>query len=168
MFCWHLIIRFIRATLSKLRINTRKTRRAKVSVCLVEGDELMQHPSIPDVKLIIYLEHLFLLSLTLTQSFLSTISLTREQTALVQASIPGLKDHGETVTKTFYANLLRAHPELNNMFNSNTQSNGLSAKSPASVVLTFAANIDEPGKHMSRLERVCSKHCFPRGAAGAV
>jgi len=40
-----------------------------------------------------------------------------QQTAIVKATVPALRQHGETITATFYRNMFEAHPELYNIFN---------------------------------------------------
>ena len=47
-----------------------------------------------------------------------------QQTALVKATVPALRQHGETITRTFDGNMFAAHPELYNIFNPANQKNG--------------------------------------------
>ena len=35
----------------------------------------------------------------------------------IEASVPVLREHGLTITKAFYQNMLGSHPELQNLFN---------------------------------------------------
>ncbi|KAL6857540.1 hypothetical protein ACO1O0_004978 [Amphichorda felina] len=85
--------------------------------------------------------------------------LTPEQTALVKGSLPALRAHGETITSLFYASLLRAHPDLHNMFNSANQANGRQPRALLSVILAYAAQPNHMSELVPRLERVCNKHC---------
>jgi nitric oxide dioxygenase len=85
--------------------------------------------------------------------------LTREQSALIKGSVPILRQHGEHLAKLFYADMLEAHPELSNIFNSVNQKNGRQPSALTSVILTFAANIADTSEVIPRLERVCNKHC---------
>lgn len=85
--------------------------------------------------------------------------LTREQSALIRGSVPILRQHGETIAKLFYADMLEAHPEMNDIFNSVNQKNGRQPSALTSVMLAFAANISDTSEVIPRLERVCNKHC---------
>ncbi|KAH6695117.1 hemoglobin [Plectosphaerella plurivora] len=87
------------------------------------------------------------------------MALTYKQSVLVQATIPSLREHGETITTLFYANMLRAHPELHNMFNTVNQANGRQPRALTSVILTFASNLHNISELIPRLERMCNKHC---------
>ena len=43
----------------------------------------------------------------------------------IEASVPVLREHGVAITRVFYANMLGAHPELNNLFNLGNQASGV-------------------------------------------
>lgn len=87
------------------------------------------------------------------------MALTYKQSVLVQGSIPALRQHGETITTLFYANMLRAHPELHDMFNTVNQANGRQPRALTSIILTFASNLHNISELIPRLERMCNKHC---------
>ncbi|KAM0329458.1 hypothetical protein ACHAQA_004767 [Verticillium albo-atrum] len=87
------------------------------------------------------------------------MALTYKQSVLVRGSIPALREHGETITSLFYANMLRAHPELHNMFNTANQANGRQPRALTSVILAFAANLNHTAELIPKLERMCNKHC---------
>lgn len=87
------------------------------------------------------------------------MALTYKQSVLVQSSIPVLREHGETITTLFYANMLRAHPELHDMFNTVNQANGRQPRALTSIILTFASNLYNISELIPRLERMCNKHC---------
>ncbi|KAG7140316.1 Flavohemoprotein like [Verticillium longisporum] len=87
------------------------------------------------------------------------MALTYKQSVLVRGSTPALREHGETITSLFYANMLRAHPELHDMFNTANQANGRQPRALTSVILAFAANLNHTAELIPRLERMCNKHC---------
>lgn len=80
------------------------------------------------------------------------------QRELVKATVPALRAHGEAVTRTFYANLFEAHPELYNIFNPANQRDGGQQRSLAAAVLAYAEHIDNPQVLGKMLERIESKH----------
>jgi hypothetical protein len=45
-----------------------------------------------------------------------SIPLTKAQRDLVKGSAPVLAQHGGTITRLFYSNMFKAHPDLLNMF----------------------------------------------------
>ena len=62
--------------------------------------------------------------------------LTDQQREIIKATVPALKAHGETITRTFYGAMLGAHPELLNLFNpANQRGEGGQARSLAASVL---------------------------------
>ncbi|KFH45072.1 Flavohemoprotein-like protein [Hapsidospora chrysogenum ATCC 11550] len=85
--------------------------------------------------------------------------LTPDQSALVRGTVSFLRTHGETIASRFYASLLRAHPDLNNLFNSANQANGRQPRALVSVILAYAASPAHTYELIPRLERVCNKHC---------
>jgi nitric oxide dioxygenase len=76
----------------------------------------------------------------------------------IAASVPVLREHGETITRTFYRNLFEAHPELTNLFNMANQASGLQQQSLAAAVFAYAANIDHPEALGPVIERIVQKH----------
>lgn len=82
----------------------------------------------------------------------------REQIALVKATVPALRAHGEDITRHFYADMFRAHPELLNIFNPANQATGRQARSLAASVLAYAEHIDEAGKLGGMVGRIAHKH----------
>lgn len=78
--------------------------------------------------------------------------------AIVKATVPALREHGETVTRTFYGNLFQSHPELYNIFNPASQKNGGQPRSLAAAILAFAEHIDNPGVLGGMLARIEGKH----------
>ncbi len=78
--------------------------------------------------------------------------------SLVKATVPALREHGETITRTFYSNMFAEHPELYNIFNPANQANGGQPRSLAAAVLAYAERIDNPGVLGGMLERIEGKH----------
>ncbi|KAG9255782.1 hemoglobin [Emericellopsis atlantica] len=87
------------------------------------------------------------------------MSLTYRQSTLIRGSLPMLRAQGETITSSFYASLLRAHPELHNIFNSANQATGRQPRALLNIILAFAAAPNHTAELIPRLERVCQKHC---------
>lgn len=77
----------------------------------------------------------------------------------IEASVPVLREHGATITTTFYHNLFEAHPELKNLFNMGNQAQGLQQQSLAAAVFAYAANIDNPEVLAPVISRIVNKHC---------
>ena len=85
--------------------------------------------------------------------------LSDQQREIVKATVPALKAHGETITRTFYGAMLGAHPELLNYFNpANQRGEGGQARSLAASVLAYAENIDRLGNLAGMVERIATKH----------
>ena len=76
----------------------------------------------------------------------------------IDASVPVLREHGVTITKLFYKNMLGTHPELTRIFNMGNQANGAQQQSLASAVFAYAANIGNPGALGPVVERIVHKH----------
>lgn len=76
----------------------------------------------------------------------------------IDASVPVLRTHGETITTTFYRNMFAAHPELTNLFNMGNQANGVQKQSLAAVVFAYAANIDNAAALGPVVTRIVHKH----------
>ncbi|MET0856140.1 MAG: NO-inducible flavohemoprotein [Telluria sp.] len=76
----------------------------------------------------------------------------------IDASVPVLREHGLTITQTFYRNMFAAHPELTNLFNMGNQANGSQQQSLASAVFAYAANIDNAAALGPVVSRIVHKH----------
>ncbi len=81
-----------------------------------------------------------------------------ESRPYIDASVPVLREHGLTITKTFYKNMFVAHPELHNIFNAGNQANGSQQQSLASAVFAYAANIDNADALSPVISRIVHKH----------
>lgn len=76
----------------------------------------------------------------------------------IDASVPVLREHGVTITRTFYRNMFAAHPELTNLFNMGNQANGAQQQSLAAAVFAYAANIDNAQALGPVVNRIVNKH----------
>ncbi|KAI1108201.1 globin-like protein [Nemania sp. NC0429] len=86
------------------------------------------------------------------------LPLTPAQVAIVKATAPVLKAHGEEITSLFYKNLLGKNPELRNIFNKANQVGGAQPRALADAVVAYAYHIDDLGKLSSAVERIAHKH----------
>lgn len=76
----------------------------------------------------------------------------------IDASVPVLREHGPAITRTFYANMLAAHPELRNLFNMGNQASGAQQQALASALFAYAANIDNAAALGPVVSRIVHKH----------
>jgi nitric oxide dioxygenase len=76
----------------------------------------------------------------------------------IDASVPVLRQHGLSITRLFYANMFKAHPELTSLFNMGNQASGAQQQSLASAVFAYAANIGNPGALGPVVKRIVHKH----------
>jgi nitric oxide dioxygenase len=77
---------------------------------------------------------------------------------LIAASIPVLREHGESIARCFYQRMFTAHPELKNLFNLGNQASGSQQQALASAVYAYAANIDNRAALAPVLSRIAHKH----------
>lgn len=78
--------------------------------------------------------------------------------ALVKATVPVLKQHGEAITRHFYALMFREHPEVKAFFNEAHQAEGSQARALAGAVLAYASHIDRLEALAPALPRIVQKH----------
>ncbi len=76
----------------------------------------------------------------------------------IDASVPVLREHGLTITATFYRNMFAAHPELSNIFNMGNQASGVQQQSLAAALFAYAANIDNAAALAPVATRIAHKH----------
>lgn len=81
-----------------------------------------------------------------------------EKLDIVKATLPVVKEHGESITKHFYKRMFKQHPELKNIFNMAHQITGHQPKALADAVYGAAANIENMSDIMPVLERIGEKH----------
>ncbi|KAI9745926.1 MAG: hypothetical protein M1818_000607 [Claussenomyces sp. TS43310] len=84
--------------------------------------------------------------------------LTAKQTELIKATVPVLQEHGNIIAATFYGNMIRENPELNNVFNKTNQANQHQPRALAGSLLAYAANIDNLSVLGPAIERISQKH----------
>ncbi|EGX90963.1 flavohemoprotein [Cordyceps militaris CM01] len=86
------------------------------------------------------------------------MALTPSQIDIVKSTAVVLKDHGETITRIFYANMLAAHPELKNLFSLRNQATGAQQAALGASVLAYASYIDDLPRLTHAVERIAHKH----------
>ncbi|KUI67117.1 Flavohemoprotein [Cytospora mali] len=84
--------------------------------------------------------------------------LTPSQMAIIKATVPVLQAHGETITQLMYDNMIKAHPELHNVFSTTSQTTGRQPRALARAVLAYAMYIDDLPKLAHAVERIAQKH----------
>ncbi|MHA6820263.1 globin domain-containing protein [Ralstonia pseudosolanacearum] len=84
--------------------------------------------------------------------------LSEQSKPLIDASVPVLREHGLTITQTFYRNMFVSHPELTNLFNMGNQANGSQQQSLASAVFAYAANHGNNAALAPVVGRIVHKH----------
>lgn len=78
--------------------------------------------------------------------------------AIVKATAPVLKEHGETITEVFYKILFEKHPELRDVFNMTNQKKGTQPKALANAVFQYAVHIDKLSMLGDAVESIAQKH----------
>lgn len=86
------------------------------------------------------------------------MALTQEQINIVKSTAPILREHGTTITSTFYRNMLAAHPELKKIFSLRNQQTGAQPAALANAVLAYALHIDDLGKLSDAVNHIAQKH----------
>jgi len=84
--------------------------------------------------------------------------LSQKSRPYIDASVPVLREHGLTITKTFYSNMFAERPDLTNLFNMGNQASGAQQQSLASAVFAYAANYDRADVLAPVLDRIVHKH----------
>ena len=84
--------------------------------------------------------------------------LTSETIATVKATVPALRDHGETITTHFYQVMFRDYPEVKAYFNQSHQAQGTQPRALADSVLAYAENIDRLEALEGALPKIIQKH----------
>lgn len=77
---------------------------------------------------------------------------------LVKATAPVLRQHGETLTRHFYARMFEHNPEMKQIFNQGHQQAGTQQQALALAVTAYAEQIDDPSVLMPVLKLVVNKH----------
>lgn len=76
----------------------------------------------------------------------------------IEASVPVLREHGLSITQTFYTSLFAEYPELTQVFNMGNQANGSQQQSLASAVFAYAANYADADALAPVVSRIVHKH----------
>lgn len=84
--------------------------------------------------------------------------LSEAQLALIQGTVPVLREHGVALTTYFYKRMLDRNPELKEVFNLGHQASGGQAKALANAVLAYAENIQQLEKLGDSVGLIVSKH----------
>lgn len=77
---------------------------------------------------------------------------------MIHASVPVLREHGETITRRFYQRLFETNPDLKNIFNMGNQQSGAQQQSLASALYAYAVNIDNQSALAPVIGRIVQKH----------
>lgn len=86
------------------------------------------------------------------------MALSQTQINIVKSTAPILKEHGKTITTTFYRDMLAANPHLKNYFSLRNQQTGAQQAALANSVLAYATYIDDLPKLHHAVERIAHKH----------
>ena len=78
---------------------------------------------------------------------------------IIKSTVPALKEHGVTITTTFYKNMFEGNPEVKQLFNMENQESGKQPKALAMTVLAAAENIDNLGALMPAVQKIAEAHC---------
>ncbi|WP_028312009.1 NO-inducible flavohemoprotein [Derxia gummosa] len=78
--------------------------------------------------------------------------------ALVKATVPVLREHGEAITTHFYKTMFRDFPEVRAFFNQTHQASGSQPRALAGAVLAYAAHIDRLDEIAPALPAIIQKH----------
>lgn len=78
-----------------------------------------------------------------------------ETKAIIKATAPVLKEHGEAITKEMYRIMFTKHPEVEKLFENQTPDQH---KKLANAVYAYAANIDQLDKLGKGIETMVNAH----------
>ncbi|WP_201527505.1 MULTISPECIES: globin domain-containing protein [Psychrobacter] len=77
---------------------------------------------------------------------------------IVQATVPVLEEHGNTISTVFYKNMFAAHPELLDIFNETNQKLGRQQTALATTVLAAAKHLDHLEVLLPEVTGISHKH----------
>lgn len=86
------------------------------------------------------------------------MSLSAETVKIIKSTVPVLKEHGETIIKTFYKRILTNYPELKNVFNMTNQVSGRQPAILAHTVYAAAVNIEHLELILPAIQEGLHKH----------
>ncbi|GAA3773558.1 globin domain-containing protein [Micromonospora maritima] len=86
--------------------------------------------------------------------------LSESSAAVVTATLPAVRAHGEAITGRFYQRMFDAHPELLDLFNRGNQANGQQKAALAAAVAAYAGHLtgDDGAPWGPVLDRIAHKH----------
>lgn len=93
-----------------------------------------------------------------TMALPTAAPLSTSQMAIIKATVPVLQVHGEQITSAMYDNMIKAHPDMSNIFSHTSQITGRQPRALARAVLAYAAYIDDLPKLTHAIERIAQKH----------
>lgn len=85
--------------------------------------------------------------------------LSRQTIETVQATIPVLVAHGETLTRHFYRRMFTGDPAVRAFFNPAHQHSGSQQRALAAAICAYAQNIENPAALAGAVEVIAQKHC---------
>ena len=84
--------------------------------------------------------------------------MTPQHIELVKSTVPVLRENGVALTSYFYKRMLSNNPDLNNVFNLDSQNSGRQPRALAAAVLAYAENIENPSVLAKAVEHITTKH----------
>lgn len=84
--------------------------------------------------------------------------LSPETIATIKATIPVLKEHGETLTRHFYKRMFNGNPEVRAFFNPAHQHSGTQQRALAAAICAYAEHIENPAVLADAIEIIAQKH----------
>lgn len=99
-------------------------------------------------------------SVRINRSFptIRSMSLSKEDTDIIKATVPLLETGGEALTKHFYGVMLTEYPAVVPFFNKKHQASGDQPRALAHAVLMYAKNIDKLGNLGPLVNQIIHKH----------
>jgi nitric oxide dioxygenase len=85
--------------------------------------------------------------------------LSRQTIETVQATIPVLVAHGETLTRHFYRRMFSGDAAVRAFFNPAHQHSGSQQRALAAAICAYAQNIENPAVLAGAVEIIAQKHC---------
>ncbi|KAH7031154.1 globin-like protein [Microdochium trichocladiopsis] len=86
------------------------------------------------------------------------MALNHEQTRLIKATVPLIRQDGERIATLFYTNMIRDHPGMHAYFNPISMQRGHQPKAFTMMMLAFASSINDISGLVARMEKVAHKH----------
>jgi nitric oxide dioxygenase len=84
--------------------------------------------------------------------------LSSETRAIVQKTVPTLRENGEALTRHFYRRMFTYDPAVKAYFNPAHQHAGTQQKALASAILAYAENIEDPSALAQAIDLIAHKH----------